>query len=70
MVVEPGAGRDMYHAEPTAAASTMTMIMKGSDRFIFRVLNGSGQRCRQRTKDVAAIAGAEEIFAGAFRVRH
>lgn len=70
-VVEPGVGRVAYHAAPTATASTMRMMMKGSDRFIFRVLNGSGsQCCRERTKDVATVAGAEEIFARAFRVRH
>ena len=70
-VVEPGVGRVMYHTEPTATASTTRMIMKGSDLFIFTVLNGSGsQRCSERTEDVAAVAGAEEIFARAFRMRH
>lgn len=70
-VVVPGVGRVAYHAEPIATASTMRMMMKGSDRFMFRVLNGSGgQCCRKRTKDVAAVAGAEEIFARAFRMRH
>src|SRR5688500_13214613 len=48
----------------------MRMMMKGSDRFMFRVLNGSRQCCRERAKDVASVAGTEEIFARAFRVRH
>ena len=68
-VVEPGVGRVMYHAEPTATASTTRMMMKGSDRFMIK-LNGCGQCCREGTKDVSAVAGAEEIFAGAFRMRH
>jgi hypothetical protein len=39
--------REKYIAEPTAAPSTIIMIMKGNSLFIVALSNGSGQSGRE-----------------------
>jgi hypothetical protein len=41
---------------PTAATSTVIMMMNGSVRFILKVLNRGRECCSERAKDVAAVA--------------
>jgi len=47
-----------YQAEPSATPSTLRMIRKGRNRFMVvgkMLSDGSGNRCRQRTKDISAV---------------
>jgi hypothetical protein len=56
IVVVGFGGRVRNQPAPTAATSTVIMMMNGSVRFILKVLNRGRECCSERAKDVAAVA--------------